>query len=203
MLNRIRLARHGFDVRRWHTCPMRCEQTVADHTARMMQILVVVWPDVSREALIAALHHDVGEFWTGDIPSPVKKRLDENMSEKMHSVEAEFVREVFTFDLEELAPEDQERIAFADLMELLLTCLDELNRGDHNAFYVLRVGLNYLKGMKIIEQDPAASALAKEFSYYIMMRQKRSVEIQDHHIHTGPVDIQVLREYLGRKYDRA
>ncbi len=60
-------------IRRLHIRPMNGdEQNVAAHTWGVAMILLDLFPDVSREALVFTLRHDVPEVVTGDIPANVK-----------------------------------------------------------------------------------------------------------------------------------
>ena len=64
--------RSGF-VERWHTNPDVPAQTLADHHGRIAQIVLFFWPDAGTDLLYAALHHDCGELYVGDMPSPAKQ----------------------------------------------------------------------------------------------------------------------------------
>jgi len=59
-------------VRRWHANPDVPAQTLADHQGRVAQIILFFWPDASPELIYAALHHDCGELYVGDVPAPIK-----------------------------------------------------------------------------------------------------------------------------------
>ena len=59
-------------VRRWHANPDVPAQTLADHQGRVAQIILFFWPDASAELIYAALHHDCGELYVGDVPGPIK-----------------------------------------------------------------------------------------------------------------------------------
>jgi 5'-deoxynucleotidase YfbR-like HD superfamily hydrolase len=68
----------GGHVLRWHARPDVPSETVAHHHAQVAQI--VVWLTqgaASAELLRAALHHDSGELYAGDLPYPVKVALPE------------------------------------------------------------------------------------------------------------------------------
>ena len=66
-------ARMAGNVRRYHTWPVRDQQTVAHHSWNKARILLEIWPDAPREAIVYALRHDLGEVGTGDIPFPIKR----------------------------------------------------------------------------------------------------------------------------------
>lgn len=59
-------------VQRWHANPDVPAQTLADHQGRVAQIIFFFWPNASAELIYAALHHDCGELYVGDVPGPIK-----------------------------------------------------------------------------------------------------------------------------------
>ena len=60
-------------IRRLHIRPMNGEeQNVAAHTWGVTMILIDLFPDVSKDAILFTLRHDVPEVVTGDIPANVK-----------------------------------------------------------------------------------------------------------------------------------
>ena len=61
-------------VRRWHANPDVPAQTLADHQGRVAQIIFFFWPDASVDLIYAALHHDCGELYVGDVPGPIKEQ---------------------------------------------------------------------------------------------------------------------------------
>ena len=62
-------------VRRWHTNPDLCHTVdpVGWHSSRMAILALEIWPDCSRDLLVACLCHDLGESVTGDIPWGAKQ----------------------------------------------------------------------------------------------------------------------------------
>lgn len=63
-------------VTRWHARPeVTATQTLADHHGRVAQIMLYFWPNVRRELIYAALHHDCGELVVGDVPYPAKQAM--------------------------------------------------------------------------------------------------------------------------------
>ena len=59
---------------RWHANPdlAHVRETLAEHHARVAQILLALHPSPSRTLIDAALHHDAGEPFCGDLPAPFK-----------------------------------------------------------------------------------------------------------------------------------
>ena len=68
----------GF-VRRWHTSLRMVEYDDRNHSHqhRVTILLLKLWPDSSREAIIDALVHDQGEVDWADVPYPVKSKNPE------------------------------------------------------------------------------------------------------------------------------
>ena len=65
-------------VTRWHARPeVTAPQTDADHHGRVAQIMLYFWPNVRREMIYAALHHDCGELLAGDVPYQAKQETPE------------------------------------------------------------------------------------------------------------------------------
>lgn len=74
------------DVKRWTIVPVTREQTVAEHSYRVWALALSLYDAMvttnhnsfERESVgFWALTHDADEIWTGDIPSSVKKDLEE------------------------------------------------------------------------------------------------------------------------------
>lgn len=60
---------------RWHANAdmAHIRETLAEHHARVAQIILALHPDPSMRLIDAALHHDAGEPSVGDVPWPVKR----------------------------------------------------------------------------------------------------------------------------------
>lgn len=67
-------------VKRWVVAPLHREQSVAEHSFRVMVILRGLWtilqhmgyPFDQHRALVEAMDHDLDEVYSGDMPGPVK-----------------------------------------------------------------------------------------------------------------------------------
>ena len=64
-------------TRRWHSNPHLCHTVdpVGLHSSRVALIMLALWPDTSREAIVAALMHDLAESVVGDLPPAGKSML--------------------------------------------------------------------------------------------------------------------------------
>ncbi len=123
--------RAGGNVKRWHTTQIIGEQTVAAHSWNVMLILHTLFPDCSRELLLAAMYHDVAEKFTGDMPADAKwrepeiKRLLDCVTEGIEGALGVYHR---------LTSADTRRLAIADRFEMLWFCVEQRrlgNRGVH------------------------------------------------------------------------
>lgn len=72
--NILDILRSG-EVRRWHQNPemVDCNERNSSHQWDTAMILLHLDPNVSRDALVYALTHDVGELIAGDLSSPFKR----------------------------------------------------------------------------------------------------------------------------------
>jgi 5'-deoxynucleotidase YfbR-like HD superfamily hydrolase len=63
-------------TRRWHTNPDLCHTVdpIGWHSSRMAILALQLWPDCSRDLLVACLCHDLGESVTGDVPWGIKQK---------------------------------------------------------------------------------------------------------------------------------
>jgi 5'-deoxynucleotidase YfbR-like HD superfamily hydrolase len=108
---------------------------------------LLVKPDASVELLRAALKHDVAEVITGDVPTTAKWAYD-GIEPALRHAEARIVHD---FDLgEELTLAEKKLIKFADLMELTLFCLEEVEIGNRKMLSMARRALAAIKHRDII-----------------------------------------------------
>lgn len=74
MRNLYEILRGGYCTR-WHANPDLADirETLAEHHARIAQILLALHPAPSAALIDAAVHHDAGEPGCGDLPQPFKE----------------------------------------------------------------------------------------------------------------------------------
>lgn len=72
-------------VVRWHAAVVNHRETLGEHHAMVAQLVLLLFPDCSKETLAYAVTHDIGELLTGDVPSPTKDAL--NIREQLFSIE--------------------------------------------------------------------------------------------------------------------
>lgn len=127
--------RHGLQVRRYHTWRVLQSQSVGEHSAQIMRILLTVCPDVSRHLLVHCLLHDIGEM-CGDLPYPSKKN-DKILKERMDLGELRVHRKMSEkFMLPQpirLSEEETTLFKFCESLEMWEHCTQERNMGNRYA----------------------------------------------------------------------
>lgn len=105
-------------------------ENLATHQWVTAMVALKLKPDLSREALIRALTHDLGEIFTGDVPSPIKqanpelkKILDKLEKDNNHYLNIE------------ITPEEEEIIKIADKISFILFAREEYMRG-HGRYHL-------------------------------------------------------------------
>lgn len=103
-------------VTRWHARPeVTATQTDADHHGRVAQIMLYFWPNVRREMIYAALHHDCGELVAGDVPHPAKQAMPE-LATMLDKVEAQARADMGVTTIE-MTPGERRVLKFCDRLE--------------------------------------------------------------------------------------
>ena len=98
---------------RWHTNPwlaQTCDR-LDGHQGRVARLILALWPDASRDLLIAALTHDDGESVTGDIPATMLKTADQRGAETLAQ------NEIWGTGFQLLAWYERERLNLADKLD--------------------------------------------------------------------------------------
>lgn len=142
--------RAGNNVKRFHTTHRTQEETVGHHSANVCAILLRLVPDCSREMLVAALMHDIPESYTGDVPAPFKwdhpdiaKGLKEG---ELAYISANEIPHPHLTEFE------KDMLKVADMVDLVLSSLEEMGRGNQYARELVSNGQQYLIDMEL-EQD--------------------------------------------------
>lgn len=98
---------------RWHTNPwlaQTCDR-LDGHQGRVARLILALWPDASRDLLIAALTHDDGESVTGDIPAPAGKTAEQMGAEALAQ------NEIWGSGFQLLARYERDRLKLADKLD--------------------------------------------------------------------------------------
>ncbi len=139
--------RRGQAVRRFHTMPMHTTQTNGHHSANVVAIILRINPRASRNLLVRALFHDVPEAYTGDAPYPWKADYEE-AKECLAQGEAKYIADNGVPN-PELDEEEEYLLKLADMMELVLTCMEESHMGNAAANTMIERGRLYIARMEI------------------------------------------------------
>ena len=121
---------------RYHTAPMQMErQTVGAHSYAVSILIDQLWPDSSKQLIMAALYHDVPELILGDIPATAKWDYPE-LHQAFERAEKKVMDDLGLNFV--LTAEEKNRLKMADMLELIMYC------HRHDMQLILHCGLNYL-----------------------------------------------------------
>lgn len=136
------LYRDAGAVRRYHVQRTLRQQTVAEHTFGMLMLIKQVRAGtfISPALYDAVLHHDLPELFTGDIPAPIK-RAHPDLGPLMDSIEEGLAPLYIEPDLD---AEDTALLKWADRMELVLWCLEEVKMGNRYCIPMVQRGLGWM-----------------------------------------------------------
>ena len=104
-------------------------------------ILQYLNPNVSKEAILRALTHDVAELFTGDVPAPVKW-ANTDLVEVLKRIEDKYESDIGIGY--KLSPEETALGKQADMFELLVFCVRQRRLGNTNMNEVFSNGVEYL-----------------------------------------------------------
>jgi 5'-deoxynucleotidase YfbR-like HD superfamily hydrolase len=116
-------------VARYHQYGPHLAQSVAAHSWGVATLALHLWPDCSRELLIACIMHDVGEYATGDIPAPTKWQMTKSMVQDIELMEEQAVTRAWPY-MPVLSLTDVQRLKWCDSLELMIHCLEAMLSGD-------------------------------------------------------------------------
>jgi 5'-deoxynucleotidase YfbR-like HD superfamily hydrolase len=156
-LDWIRKAREGAEVDRMHTIPTLRQYPVGQHTFNAIVIALelaqqqpVLRPDLVVKYLIA---HDLSEGYTGDIPANVKMEND-GVRDLLHVIERRWternVPEYLKKAERNIHQTERTLAKAADLLELVLFCVEEREMGNLRTTRVYNNALKYLAPLKEI-----------------------------------------------------
>jgi 5'-deoxynucleotidase YfbR-like HD superfamily hydrolase len=134
-------------VRRFHTARMVCPQDVAQHSFNVCNLVRLLGG--SMYAQLAAIHHDMGEYAVGDIPSPVKREFDTDTRRQIENMEEEGV-EGCGLPLVALNDSDVRILKMADNLDGLITCIEEVRMGNTDLVPIGERYSEYLREAKTL-----------------------------------------------------
>ena len=110
---------HAGLTSRWHTNPWLTHTTdrLDGHQGRVARLIIALWPDASRDLIIAALSHDDGESITGDIPYPRGKTTEQQNDETAARIT------IWQRRAPMLSSQDEARLRFCDRLDAAMWML--------------------------------------------------------------------------------
>ena len=157
-------ARRAGNVARYHTLRLAHSENVAQHSFNVVNMLLAITGGkASKQLILAALHHDLGEIETGDIPSPTKKAMGAETKDWLDDVEDRVLMELFPQEYFPLSAEDELLLKLADNMDGLAKCYEELRAGNKE---IRAIGDRYVSYIyKLLDVTPCTLATALIYHY--------------------------------------
>lgn len=142
ILERAHLARRAGRVTRYHTQTLLRQEDVATHTFGLMNLLAIMTGGQIRcEVMLTAMAHDMGEYASGDIPSPVKRALGQEASDEIKGIEDSAMQDIhFNGGLWKISDWEYLLLKTADNLDGLLKCIEEKRMGNYT---IEECGENY------------------------------------------------------------
>ena len=131
-IDRLELLFRGGGVARYHSEPSMHKQSVAEHSWRVMVLLLHFWPQCPARTLKAALFHDVSEGYHGDVPAPVKRVP--SLRAHYDDMEKAFLEHVGLTEHFDLPAAENARLKVCDYLELCITCKAQQGRAPARVF---------------------------------------------------------------------
>jgi 5'-deoxynucleotidase YfbR-like HD superfamily hydrolase len=151
--------REAFRIRRFHTIThVAMEETVGQHTANLINMLIFLYDELPPKVLLRALYHDAPELITGDLPAPAKW-LSKELSAAIDVMEARVQRDMELFN-EPMSEFDEAMLKYADMMDLCFKAVEEISVGNQLFFPLLMRGLIYIRALlqgPLVKSESAAA----------------------------------------------
>jgi 5'-deoxynucleotidase YfbR-like HD superfamily hydrolase len=144
--SKITTYRRAGAVRRYHTETLLRPETVAEHSANVAFLCSILDPECATALIYSALIHDTAEIYTGDIPYPFKKQ-HADMGKYVNAVEKGFLLNHGLYV--ELTEEQVQVLKAADMLDLVLKCLEEARLGNRTLENVYRTGIAVLATLQL------------------------------------------------------
>ena len=128
-LENIIKVRIGGKVQRCHTNVHIGEYSVAEHSWGVAMLMMQIYPECP-ELIPHCLVHDIPEAYTGDIPSPSKGLLGNDLRKKLHQIENSILLSVGLDTQIDLTDEQRRKIRFCDCLELFLWSSEQVMMGN-------------------------------------------------------------------------
>lgn len=128
----IRNVLHSGEVVRYHNHAGVDKQKNSEHQWAAALIVQYLYPNCSKELLLAALTHDCAEYYTGDIPFPVKQDSPE-LKEMLDRLESKWESDNGLQWLHGLSSLEKDTLKIADTLEGMRFCILQVRLGHTSA----------------------------------------------------------------------
>lgn len=141
--------RKGLSVERFHTNYRLRRETVGHHSANVCAILLYLDPDCRKELLAYVILHDVAEAHTGDVPAPAKWG-SLPLHDALACAEADYlIRCRIPHYYGTLTHEERALAKLADMTDLVMSSIEEVNMGNRYAEQLVSNGKAYIMGLQV------------------------------------------------------
>jgi 5'-deoxynucleotidase YfbR-like HD superfamily hydrolase len=126
---------------RFHTVAMQAErQTVGAHSYAVSILIDQLWPDSTKQLIMASLYHDVPELILGDIPATAKWSYPE-VQKAFEDAEKKVFEDLGLIFV--LTADEKNRLKMADMLELVLYSNRHTNQSEQMKV-IMHTGINFL-----------------------------------------------------------
>lgn len=159
-IERLKFIYNAYHVTRYHTSArVRDKQLLGQHHAGVAAIYMVLCDALcvatTIEGFRYALTHDMGEFFTGDMPAPAKRGM--GLKDRFEQAEERALKE---FDMDNWPTQQHlDIIKLADCIDGMLHCLWEANQGNRSALPVFWTFLSYARELPISDSHTSIRTL--------------------------------------------
>lgn len=139
--------RAGGLVKRWHCLPTIGQQTVAEHSAQALTILLILKPDASSELIKAVLWHDSAEQYVGDVPAP-SLRASPDFKREYECEEHRFLEEQHPAAYRAVAflqGEDAYWLKAVDRLDAIMFMVEQRLLGNRHADRIINLSVKWLR----------------------------------------------------------
>lgn len=141
LVEKLQFMVEGGRVERFHTRPGVKPDSVAAHSWAVAMLCEVLLPNARGALLMAALTHDLGEQYTGDISSPAKRAMGLRTLLKEHESDA---RSKFGMNFEALTEEEERTLYLADQFAGMLYLVGERELGNKRVDLMMGRWVSYM-----------------------------------------------------------
>lgn len=138
-------------VRRWHTEPQIGDETDGHHSA-VVALLADYLSDYEELSALdryyllrEALQHDLGEYWTGDLPAPAKKALPTELLAALDQVELTMRFSKLGLVAVPALKRNVQLLAMADTLAAAVHCARQALMGNREGVRILKLLCEYMR----------------------------------------------------------